>query len=67
MVSGVGSSLWGGERQVERGREEGSSWWREIVTIRDGLGGLRGGWFGECVSKKVGDWLDTFFGPVIGW
>ncbi|MCH83870.1 cysteine-rich receptor-like protein kinase [Trifolium medium] len=25
------------------------------------LGGIGGGWFGECVSKKVGDGLDTFF------
>ncbi|MCI35403.1 cysteine-rich receptor-like protein kinase, partial [Trifolium medium] len=39
----------------------GSSWWREIVSIRDGRGDLGGGWFGECVSKKVGDGLDTFF------
>jgi hypothetical protein len=39
----------------------GSSWWREIGRIRDGVGVLSGGWFVECVSKKVGDSLDTFF------
>ncbi|MCI43266.1 putative non-LTR retroelement reverse transcriptase, partial [Trifolium medium] len=36
---------------VERGRlreggRKGSSWWREIVNIRDGRGDLGGGWFG---------------------
>ncbi|MCI05300.1 C-terminal binding protein, partial [Trifolium medium] len=40
---------------VERGRlreggRKGSSW-----------GDLGGGWFGEYVSKKVGDGVDTFF------
>ncbi|MCI04539.1 cysteine-rich receptor-like protein kinase, partial [Trifolium medium] len=51
---------------VERGRvreggRNGSSWWREIARIRDGIGGLGGGWFEECVLRKVGDGLDTFF------
>jgi hypothetical protein len=31
------------------------------VRIRDGLDGLGGGWFGECVQKKVGDGTETFF------
>ncbi|MCI74948.1 hypothetical protein A2U01_0096214, partial [Trifolium medium] len=48
VLYGVGSSLWDGERSVERGRlreggGRGSSWWREIVKIRDGVGGLGGG------------------------
>ncbi|GAU40603.1 hypothetical protein TSUD_28090 [Trifolium subterraneum] len=43
-----------------RGRS-GSSWWREIVRIRDGVDGLGGGWFGEGVLKKVGDGTETFF------
>jgi hypothetical protein len=52
--------------EVERGRlgdggRRGSSWWREIVSIRDGVGGIGGGWFGECVTRKVGDELGTFF------
>ncbi|GAU44274.1 hypothetical protein TSUD_135150 [Trifolium subterraneum] len=51
---------------VERGRvgeggRRGSSWWREITRIRDTRGGLWGGWFGEHISKKVGDASDTFF------
>ncbi|MCI32136.1 putative non-LTR retroelement reverse transcriptase related protein, partial [Trifolium medium] len=51
---------------VERGRlreggRYGSSWWREIMRIRDGVGDIGGGWFGECVSKKVGAGSDTFF------
>ncbi|MCI38041.1 C-terminal binding protein, partial [Trifolium medium] len=39
----------------------GSSWWREIVRIRDGAGGLVGGWFGESILKKVGEESDTLF------
>ncbi|MCI03757.1 cysteine-rich receptor-like protein kinase, partial [Trifolium medium] len=38
-----------------------SSWWREIVRIRDGIGGLAGGWFGESILKKAGDGSDTLF------
>ncbi|GAU10924.1 hypothetical protein TSUD_426660, partial [Trifolium subterraneum] len=51
---------------VERGRlreggGRGSSWWREIVKIRDGAGGLGSGWFRESVVKRVGDGEATFF------
>jgi hypothetical protein len=51
---------------VEQGRlrdggRRGSSWWREIVRIRDGVGGVGGGWFRECVAKKVGDETNTLF------
>ncbi|GAU41107.1 hypothetical protein TSUD_139760 [Trifolium subterraneum] len=38
----------------------GSSWWREIVRLREG-GELGGGWFVERVSKRVGDGSDTLF------
>ncbi|GAU10981.1 hypothetical protein TSUD_112740 [Trifolium subterraneum] len=41
-------------------RGSGSSWWREIVRIRDEVDGLGGGWFGEGVLKKVGDETETF-------
>lgn len=43
------------------GGRSGSSWWREIVKIRDGEVGDDGGWFGERVSKVVGDGNNTFF------
>ncbi|PNX57427.1 cysteine-rich receptor-like protein kinase, partial [Trifolium pratense] len=43
-----------------RGRM-GSSWWREIVRIRDGVGGTMVGWFGESVGRKVEDGTDTLF------
>jgi hypothetical protein len=51
---------------VERGRlkvggRSGSSWWRKIARIRDGVGGVEGGWFMEGVTQKVGGELDTFF------
>ncbi|MCI27792.1 putative non-LTR retroelement reverse transcriptase related protein, partial [Trifolium medium] len=49
------------ERECENGGRSGSSWWREIVRIRDGVDGLGGGWFGESVLKKVGDGSETFF------
>ncbi|PNX93385.1 cytochrome p450, partial [Trifolium pratense] len=57
--------------KVDRGRLRegdlrGSSWWREIVRIRDGGGELGGGWFGEHISKKLGDGSDTFSGPIPG-
>jgi hypothetical protein len=39
----------------------GSAWWREIVRFRDGVGGIRDDWFGECVMRKVGDGTDTLF------
>jgi hypothetical protein len=39
----------------------GSAWWREIVRIRDGVGGGEDRWFGEGVARKVGDGTDTFF------
>ncbi|GAU25959.1 hypothetical protein TSUD_373600 [Trifolium subterraneum] len=51
---------------LERGRlcaggTSGSPWWRVIERIRDGGGELGGGWFGENVTKKLGDGSDTFF------
>ncbi|XP_045797738.1 uncharacterized protein LOC123891913 [Trifolium pratense] len=51
---------------VERGRlrdggRRGSLWWREIVSIRDGVGEPGGGWFGENVVRMVGDGSDTLF------
>ncbi|KAK2382749.1 hypothetical protein QL285_070265 [Trifolium repens] len=49
-----------GDRVREGGRK-GSAWWREMVRIRDGVGGFRGGWFRESVAKKVGDGSGTFF------
>ena len=39
----------------------GSSWWREIVKIRDGEVGDEGGWFGARVSRVLGDGKNTFF------
>ena len=47
--------------RLEVGGRSGSSWWREIAKIRDGLGGVGGGWFQEGVSQLVGDRADTLF------
>ncbi|GAU49175.1 hypothetical protein TSUD_133700 [Trifolium subterraneum] len=47
--------------QLREGRDRGSSWWREIVKIREGVGGLGGGWFRESVVKRVGVGATTFF------
>ncbi|KAK2396169.1 hypothetical protein QL285_057836 [Trifolium repens] len=47
--------------RLREGGRGGSAWWREIVRIRDGVGGLRDGWFGESVTRRVGDGSDTFF------
>jgi hypothetical protein len=43
------------------GRRGGSSWWREFAKIHDGDGGVSGRWLDECVSKKVGDGIETYF------
>jgi len=42
--------------RLEDGGRSCSPWWREVGRIRDG-----GGWFQECVTKKVGDGSDTLF------
>jgi hypothetical protein len=60
VVPGVGGSLRGGAGSVE-GWRLGSAWWSEIVRIRDEFGGLRPGWFGESVLRKVGDGTKTIF------
>ncbi|AES73416.1 hypothetical protein MTR_3g104590 [Medicago truncatula] len=47
--------------RLEVGGWSFSSWWREVGRIREGGDDLGGGWFGECVSKKLGDGFDTLF------
>jgi hypothetical protein len=47
--------------RLEVGGRSCSSWWREVGRIRDGGGDIGGGWFAECVSKKLGDGSDTLF------
>nr|ABD28747.2 Putative non-LTR retroelement reverse transcriptase, related [Medicago truncatula] len=46
---------------LEDGARSCSSWWREIVRIRDGIGEGGEGWFGSCVRRRVGDGADTDF------
>jgi hypothetical protein len=41
--------------RLRDGGRMGSAWWRAIVGIRDGAGGLRDGWFRDSVLRKVGD------------
>ncbi|MCI29753.1 putative non-LTR retroelement reverse transcriptase related protein, partial [Trifolium medium] len=56
------AARYGVERGCLRtGERNRSSWWREIVRIRDGVDGLDDGWFGECALKKAGDGTETFF------
>jgi len=38
-----------------------SSWWREIVKIRDGVGEVDGGWFSDRVSRRVWDGVNSSF------
>jgi len=47
--------------RLEVGGQSCSAWWMEVARVRDGGGGVVGDWFGECVSKKVGDGSDTLF------
>jgi hypothetical protein len=47
--------------RLEVGGRSGSYWWRKIAKIHDGLGSVGGGWFQDCVSRKVGNGDDTLF------
>ena len=46
---------------LEDGGRSCSSWWREIVRIRDRIGKGEEGWFASCVRRQVGDGADTDF------
>jgi len=48
------------ERLAVGGRSV-SSWWKEVASIRDGLGEVGEGWFRDNVERKVGDGIDTSF------
>ncbi|PNX64609.1 alpha-1,6-xylosyltransferase, partial [Trifolium pratense] len=50
---------------LERGRlraggRHRSTWWREIASIREGVGVSESRWFGDHVVRRVGDGVDTF-------
>ncbi|GAU10810.1 hypothetical protein TSUD_425590, partial [Trifolium subterraneum] len=48
--------------KVLEGGSRGSSWWREIVKLRDGEGAEGGmGWFAQGIERKVGSGAETFF------
>ena len=55
---------------LEDGGRSCSSWWREIVRIRDGIGEGGEGLFASCVRRRVGDgavsdfWHDRWCGDV---
>jgi len=61
MVQGLVARYGEEDERLEVGGRSGSSWWREITNIRDGLGGGGGGWFQEGVSRLMGDGADTLF------
>lgn len=39
--------------RLQAGGREGSVWWREIVSIRDGFGAALGNWCADNVSLKI--------------
>jgi len=49
------------DESLKDGGRSCSSWWREIVRIRDGLGEGGEGWFASCVRRRVGDGAETDF------
>jgi hypothetical protein len=55
---------------LEDGGRSCSSWWWEIVRIRDGIGEGGEGWFGSGIRRQVGDggetnfWRDCWCGNV---
>ena len=56
--------------RLEDGARSGSTWWTEVVKIRDVIGGGGNGWFSESVVRRVGDgeatlfWHDRWCGDV---
>lgn len=59
----VSSTNYGEEDgRLKEGGQYGSTWWREVVRIRDGVGVAGGSWFAENIRKMVGNgtnpWLD---------
>ncbi|GAU31938.1 hypothetical protein TSUD_288720 [Trifolium subterraneum] len=61
MVSGFECWQYGVKRgRLCAGGSRWSSWWRELVRIRDGGGELEEGWFGGHISKKVGNGIDSW-------
>jgi hypothetical protein len=56
--------------RLEVGGRSGSTWWAEVVKIRDGIRGSDSGWFWESVVRCVGDgeatlfWHDRWCGDV---
>jgi len=46
---------------LEDGGRSCSSWWREIVRIRDWIGEGGEGLFSDCVRRRVGDGFETDF------
>jgi len=49
------------EERLDDGGHSGSTWWKEVVKIRDGVGGGGNGWFHGCVVWRVGDGAYTLF------
>lgn len=43
------------------GVRNGSSWWREVARICDGVGVDGGRWYEECIVRKIGNETFTFF------
>jgi hypothetical protein len=44
-----------------------SSWWRDLIPIKEiqGRGGVD--WFEESIRREVGEKKNTFFGKILGW
>jgi len=53
--------------RMEDMSRSGSTWWKEVVKIRDGIGGGGDGWFEGCVARHVGDWADVILARPVVW
>ena len=62
------SSRYGEESgRIKDGGKARSSWWREIMKVREGIGVEGGNWFEENIQMKIGNGLKTYFGLTVGW
>jgi len=47
--------------RLSEGGKDGSTWWKDLVGIRNGLGMEMGSWFDDSLRRSVENGVDTYF------